>query len=79
MLDEQMPDFSPEEKAALEFADKMALDHKSLDDDFFRKLHIYFSDEQILELGMLIGQFIGFGRLLRAVDLEPRFCETLRN
>ena len=76
MLDEQMPDFSPEEKTALEFADKMALDHKSLDDVFFRKLHTYFSDEQILELGMLIGQFIGFGRLLRAVDLEPRHCET---
>ena len=76
MLDEQMPDFSLEEKTAIEFADKMALDHKSLDDDFFRKLHIYFSDEQILELGMLIGQFIGFGRLLRAVDLGPRFCET---
>ena len=75
-LDEQEPDFSLEEKTAIEFADKMALDHKSLDDDFFQKLHICFSDEQILELGMMIGQFIGFGRLLRAVDLEPKFCET---
>ena len=55
MLDDRMPDFSLEEKTAIEFADKMALDHKSLDDDFFHKLHICFSDEQILELGMMIG------------------------
>ena len=50
-----MPDFSLEEKTAIEFADKMALDHKSLVDDFFHKLHICFSDEQILELGIMIG------------------------
>ena len=55
MLEDQMPDFSLEEKTAIEFADKMALDHKSLVDDFFHKLHICFSDEQILELGIMIG------------------------
>ncbi len=76
MLDQRMPEFSLSEKTAIEFADKMALDHKSLDDEFFEKLHACFTDEQILELGMLIGQFIGFGRLLRALDLEPRFCEV---
>ena len=29
MLDDQMPDFSLEERTAIEFADKMALDHKT--------------------------------------------------
>ncbi len=54
----------------------MALDHKNMDDAFFARLHEHFSDEQIVELGMMIGQFIGFGRLLMVLDLEPKFCSV---
>lgn len=52
----------------------MALDHHNMDDAFFDRLREKFSDEQILELGMMIGQFIGFGRLLMVLDLESKFC-----
>ena len=45
-----------------------------MDDDFFDRLKGHYSDEQILELGMMIGQFIGFGRLLTVLDLESKFC-----
>ncbi len=47
-----------------------------MDDAFFERLHEQFSDAQIVELGMMIGQFIGFGRLLAVLDLEPKFCPT---
>jgi alkylhydroperoxidase family enzyme len=59
---------------ALEYADRMALDHHNMDDQFFDRMREHFSDEQILELGMMIGQFIGFGRLLMVLDLESKFC-----
>ncbi|MFT6435219.1 MAG: alkylhydroperoxidase family enzyme [Candidatus Azotimanducaceae bacterium] len=59
---------------ALEYADKLALDHHNMDDKFFDRLKEQFSDPQILELGMIIGQFIGFGRLLSVLDLESKFC-----
>jgi len=62
--------FTVRERLALRFAEKLALDHKSLDDDFFGKLAAHFSDPEILELGMMIGQYIGFGRLLRALDCD---------
>jgi len=52
----------------------MALDHQSIDDDFFKRLHLEVTDPQILELGMMIGQFIGVGRLLMVLDLEPKSC-----
>jgi len=52
----------------------MALDHHNIDDEFFSRMREHFSDEQILELGMMIGQFIGFGRLLMVLDLESKFC-----
>ncbi len=45
-----------------------------MDDGFFDRLKAVFSDEQVLELGMMIGQFIGFGRLLMVLDLESKFC-----
>lgn len=45
-----------------------------MDDAFFERLHEEFDDAQIVELGMMIGQFIGFGRLLMVLDLEPKFC-----
>jgi alkylhydroperoxidase family enzyme len=52
----------------------MALAHQSIDDAFFDRLHQEFTDPEILELGMLIGQFIGVGRLLMVLDLEPKTC-----
>jgi alkylhydroperoxidase family enzyme len=64
------PAFSIREKIALEFAEKMALDHKSIDDEFFKAARREFNDAEILELGMAIGQYIGFGRLLMVLDLE---------
>ncbi len=67
--------FNEREKIALEFAELMALDHKSIDDDFFRRMRAQFSDAEVVELGMAIGQYIGFGRLLMVLDLERPVCE----
>jgi alkylhydroperoxidase family enzyme len=67
--------FSEREKIALEFAELMALDHKSIGDDFFRRMRAEFSDAEVVELGMAIGQYIGFGRLLMVLDLERPVCE----
>ena len=62
--------FTPRETAALRFATLMAQDHHKLDDAFFVDLHAHFTDPEIIELGMVTGQFIGFGRLVAALDLE---------
>ena len=66
--------FTPQEKIALRFAEHMALRHHEIDDDFFRALRVQFSDAQIVELGMMIGQYIGFGRLVAVLDLERPVC-----
>ena len=54
----------------MHFAEQMALNHHAIDDDFMRTLRAQFTDAQIVELGMMIGQYIGFGRLLMVLDLE---------
>ena len=73
-LDAQTDDFSPREALALEFAEKMAIDHHNIDDRLFEQLRTEFSDPEVLELGMMIGQYIGYGRLLKVLDLEDKYC-----
>ena len=63
-------DFPSREKLAIRFAERMAADHQNVDDELFRELRREFSDPEILELGMITGQFIGYGRLLAMLDLE---------
>lgn len=67
---EEEPLFSAREKLALRFAERMALHHQGIDDAFFRELRNEFNAAEIIELGMMIGLFIGYGRLLAVLDLE---------
>lgn len=73
-LDSQSNTFSAREQLAVRYAEMLAVDHHNIDDQFFDTLRTEFNDAEILELGMMIGQYIGFGRLLKVLDLEPRVC-----
>ena len=66
--------FSQRESAALALAEQMALDHLSYDDDAMRALQRHFSQAEVLELMMMIGQYIGFGRMLAMLQLEETHC-----
>jgi alkylhydroperoxidase family enzyme len=73
LADFEKGDFTPREMLALRFATLMAQDHHRLDDALFAELRAQFTDPEIIELGMVTRQFIGFGRLVAALDLEnPR-------
>jgi alkylhydroperoxidase family enzyme len=61
---------SERERLAVEFAERMATDHSSIDDAFIKALQEHFSPAEILELGFMIGQYLGFGRLLVALGLH---------
>ncbi len=73
-LDTGGASFSPREALAVEYAERLANDHHNMDDEFFDRLKTEFSEPEILELGMMAGQYIGFGRLLMVLDLTPKFC-----
>ncbi len=73
-LDGEENDFSDRERLALEYAERLAVDHHNVDDGFFDRLRTQFNDAEILELGMMAGQYIGFGRLLMVLDLTPKSC-----
>ena len=63
-------DYSTREKLAIEYAERFALDHLSIDDGFFVTLREHFSDAEILDLTILIGDFMAFGRLTQVLKLD---------
>ena len=67
-------EFTPRERAAIHFAEKMAVDHHNISDDDVAAMRKYFSDAEFLELAMMAGQYIGFGRVLAMLQLEIASC-----
>ncbi len=65
----------PAEALAVRFAEKVATDYRSVDSSFKAELREQFSTAQVVELGMMIGQYISFGRLLAMLDLSKGACE----
>ena len=70
LADINTADITQRERLAVRFAELMATDHNSIGDRFFEELRSVFTDPEIFELGMITGQFIGYGRLLSILDLE---------
>jgi len=68
------PDYSPAELAAVGFAERMAVDHHGIGDADIEALREHFDDAEILELMMMAGQYIGFGRTLAILQLETVEC-----
>ena len=75
---ENSPLFTDREKAAIVFGQKMARDHYSVGDEDFVRLHKYFSEKEIVELGFDVAQFIGIGRLFAVLDATNTVCAIPR-
>ena len=58
--------FTPAERAALSFATALATDHLSIDSDEIDALRDHFTDDQVVELGILAALMVGSGRLAYA-------------
>lgn len=72
--DADAADFTPRERAAIHFAEKMALDHHNIGDADVAAMRGHFTDPEFLELAMMTGQYIGFGRVLAMLQLEVASC-----
>ena len=55
------------ERLAAEFAQRFALDHHAMDDDFWTQLRAAYADAEIADLIMCCGMFLGLGRALAVV------------
>jgi alkylhydroperoxidase family enzyme len=67
----QHDEYSEREKLAIEYAERFAVDHNGIDDEFFARLRTHFADDEILDLSICVVAFLGLGRLLRVLGIEP--------
>jgi alkylhydroperoxidase family enzyme len=64
------PSLSDRERLAAEFAERFALDHRAMDDDFWTRLHAVFADDELADLTMCCGMFLGLGRAMAVVGVR---------
>jgi alkylhydroperoxidase family enzyme len=68
------PTYSDREKAAIKFAEMLAINHHDIDDESIALMRQLFDPAELLELMMMAGQYIGFGRMLAVLQLETIAC-----
>ena len=61
---------SEREKLAAEFAERFAVDHQGMDDDLWKRLRTAFADDEIADLTMCCGTFLGLGRTLAVIGVR---------
>jgi AhpD family alkylhydroperoxidase len=60
---QEAENLSAAEKAAIRYGELMATDHLAITDATYAELREHFSEAEIVELGMTVAFFVGFGRL----------------
>lgn len=66
--------YTEAEQAAMRFAERLAVAHHGIGDEDIAELRGHFGEAETLELMMMAGQYIGFGRVLAVLQLETTSC-----
>jgi alkylhydroperoxidase family enzyme len=61
---------SDRERLAAEYAQRFALDHLAMDDEFWARLRGAFGDDEIADLTMCCATWLGFGRALAVMGVR---------
>ena len=69
--DETSTLLTPRERAAVRFAEKLAVDHQKVDDDLWAEVRAQFSEAEVIELVAHTTLYIGFGRFNEIVGIDP--------
>lgn len=75
---QEAANLSPAEKAAIRYGELMATDHLAIDDCVYDELRRHFSEAQIVELGMTVAFFVGFGRLAATWHMVEELPEAFQ-
>ena len=62
--------FDDRARLAAEYAERYALDHHGLDDEFWGRMSAHYDQREIVELSMSIGCWLAFGRLNHVLGLD---------
>jgi alkylhydroperoxidase family enzyme len=57
------------ERLAAEFAQRFVLDHMAMDDELWTRLRAAYADDEIADLTICCGTFLGLGRMLAVMGV----------
>jgi AhpD family alkylhydroperoxidase len=75
---QEAENLSAAEKAAIRYGELMATDHLAIDDAVYADLRAHFTEAQIVELGMTVAFFVGFGRLAATWHMVDELPEAFK-
>ncbi len=67
---DRYPGYTARQRLAIEFAERFATDHGSIDDALFARLRQAFTDAEILDLTMCVAVYLGLGRSLAVLGID---------
>jgi alkylhydroperoxidase family enzyme len=62
--------FDERTRLAAEYAERYALDHHGLDDEFWTRMLAAYSQAEVVELTMCLGSWLAFGRLNHVLGID---------
>lgn len=72
-------DLTPAEKIAIHYGELMASNHLAIDDDLHAELREHFSEAEVVELGMTVSFFVGFGRLAATWNMTEELPKNFQD
>ncbi len=64
------PGYTDAERVAIEFAERFAIDHMSLDDSWFAVAREHYTDGQLHGMAVMIGSWVALGRVQTVFDVH---------
>jgi AhpD family alkylhydroperoxidase len=64
------PGYTERQRLAIEYAERFAVDHQSIDDALFERLREHFADDEILDLTLCVAVYLGLGRTLEVLGIR---------
>jgi alkylhydroperoxidase family enzyme len=61
---------TPRERLAAEFAERFALDHLAMDDEFWARIRTAFTDDELADLTISCGAWLGMGRAMAVIGVR---------
>jgi len=58
------------EALAAEFARRYAVDHRSMDADFWARCHDAYTDDELVDLALCVGSWLALGRFNQVFDID---------
>ncbi|MBI2206998.1 MAG: hypothetical protein HYU41_24455 [Candidatus Rokubacteria bacterium] len=71
LADYEQSDLPERTKAALRYADRLTSEHSQIDQAFYGELKRHLTDDELLDLGMVVMFFHGWQRFIDAFGIVP--------